>query len=453
MKMKKIDSETFNSIKQASQYMTVNDVADAYGVGTTSVVKIKRCDDYAEFEELNRELAQKQRDSAYGKIDLYNMSDEERFWKIHTDLRTIPNKAIREKSGLPIDEIALIKLAEDYETYKRIKTGKVRRPRGKGNKIRRCCNEGVIQVIRKGREAGYSSCKMSKYLDVSDTSISRYMRGVENDKFVTEAQYNVYKEHLGRAPARLRRSIRESKNFIEWSLKFYLNKTVNQIPWLQEDSQENRKNVIQEDILEKKQDYLHNPLVFRMIKTGQEYGYSIYDIEKNISDREFIEQTFELKKWHEFRERYNYSEETPRVIDKALFDSVRKCLENNLDPKEFIYEAEKYASEIVEMSKYSDFDSYITGIYFNGLNPIWLEKPKENKIEEVVEKMEKAKEEVEEKVEEHSCQWKDLEEDSRALYKAKIGVYKEMRRFLIIIEILAVVSVVTVLGLVVANNI
>ena len=466
MRLKKVTSEKFYRIKELGKVTSAANIAPLVGLSNATVCKIlNHCEEYEDYldflKDYPEKTAQKLRD-----MNLRSLTGEPLFWRIHSDCRAIPNFRIVEYSNLSLREVKAMKAAEDYEQYinpkgaemptlhratsrgiTKVQFDEVKRylaegesprtiadtfaidlrsveriarfdnyeqfrgtlgnPVKKDTRSKFAINDGVVEIIRAGYNAGLTTADLMRELPYSYVVLNRIKN--DNRNWGTRTVSKEKFEKIRNNPAlysALARTIRKTDDYYTWSLRKYAG--VNSVSWW--NNAETQTDTAEREKL------CRNAAVFRIVKRGVESGVTFEEIAKAMSvSPAFVEDMAGYDFWQDyFPERVvKYTPQT----DEKLFDIVKKAVTAGVSIEQVKqrYPGADFEKAIVEMSGFQDYADYIIYLCFNNVIPKWLEEPKPVKqivkeefakrdidIDEIAEKspeVKKAKEVFEEELE------------------------------------------------------
>ena len=164
----KINAKKFDEIKHYLKIASRADVATMFGVSKSTINNVARCDSYEDYLQFRNIHANQY--VALENSPLQELSGEELFWEVHSKLKNVPLRLIRTKVDCSIEELKLMKQAQDYEEYlTRKATGRLPLYRGRAKMI----PVQVIQEIRQRIADGEDIKDLAQYYGVDLENLSR----------------------------------------------------------------------------------------------------------------------------------------------------------------------------------------------------------------------------------------------------------------------------------------
>ena len=454
MRLKKVTSDVFDHVKKQLKVASVVDVAKSVDLSVTTVRNIDNSEDYEDYldwlsSHYDKNFSNKIRDMKLGQL-----KGEPLFWKIHSDGRNLPVKLLAVYSGLSSDTIKTMKKAEDYEAFLRMKgkekymsreryltttlrkqiqkmllddyteaeichildvtqrdIERAKEPLKAGDKLKIPINSVVWQTIKIAIDKGLTYKQIVREIPISIATFQRIKRqqSFSPNRLLTKAQYYEYKaDKRHSSNSAFERAIKESNSFEEFSLKWYCN--LESMPtWLEDgelipkvEKVEEKSEEKPEDKPEEKRDkyaLYRNEFVFKMFHRGAKNGASAEEMAESAGvPVSLVKDLLSSVTWKTYIKDHKDAVAFVPEADKTVFNDVMQ-VKNGIMTPEVVMKRWGDAKLISEMSRYDNFPDYLIGKFFKGVEPLWLDREPEPKVESEPKELEQPEEKEEEKVE------------------------------------------------------
>ena len=437
-KNKPIVEETFNQIKKYLLSASVIDTAKATGYSRATVQNIKACEDYEDY--LQWKADRRVNYPLLERSNIRDLSGEALFWEVHSVLKNIPIRLIRQKCSLTAEEIKAMKKASSYEEYlnapleeykevgdivpkaaqqeictwyrdgvklqeiaeaygisikkvKRILDKELKTSSG-SRKSRKSCknlNPAIVEIILDGKEKRIPCSQIAKELGISIRSVYRADKSRAQYRSVVSKESFEYAQKRGIELAGRYEAPRAKDDFYSYSLRVILGKEEYPSWWGQ-------KTKTEESMKNPKEAELANQWSFGVIKYGLQYE-PVRTLAKRLGvSEEWLSTMESFDTWEDYKVKFKprWSMKYDMTVWKSIQDPNKsKRIVANL-PADFDYEAAKLP-----------FKEYVLKQMFGNNLPDWgetkpeepIEQSEDEKSEEIVEENKEAVQEVSPQVE------------------------------------------------------